>query len=415
MLAIQAACLFVLPVGLFLLIPVLVYPLIHRAPPLAASGQFIADLQAILHGFSLSGAPGARTPAMANYRFLAESLTWPLVLCAGLGAVWSFWARRPGRFFFLLWIVTFFWVQTYYISHQEARYLIADLPPLYFFATRGLEAITRLPLVLSRIRFGRELQGALLVGLLLLVPEGNAVAAGARFTDPVYATNYEDQVARYATVLAGSQRVSWVGPVYTLHPRNYVFDRADPVTYIYHFYAFQVLFWTHRWVYPLYGYQIVSQPGYSPFVYPGVANVLRDGDVVIANAAAQGYATGDMPNSLPPLVVEQVHTQLFASSMIPDPANWSFTSPTMPGKISVHQQGATQLVEGVGLPDGQFELYTPETTSQLWHSLALVTVRGGAFTTTLPAASWPAGRPLGNLLFLYYGSAFSFPAPGTSP
>src|SRR2546423_5528924 len=75
MVAIQAACLFILPVGLFLLIPVLVYPLIHRAPPLAAPGQFIADLQAILHAFSLSGAPGARTPAMANYRYLAESLT----------------------------------------------------------------------------------------------------------------------------------------------------------------------------------------------------------------------------------------------------------------------------------------------------------------------------------------------------
>jgi hypothetical protein len=203
--------------------------------------------------------------------------------------------------------------------------------------------------------------------------------------------------------------------VYTLHPRDYVFDRADPVTYIYHFYSFQVLFWTHQWVYPLYGYQIVSHPGYSPFVYPGVANVLRDGDVVIANpATGQGYATGDMPDSIPPLVVEQVHTQLFASSMLPDPANWSFTSPTMPGKISIHQQGATNLVEGAGLPDGQFELYTPETTSRLWRSLALVTVRGGAFSTTVPAANWPAGRPLGNLLFLYYGSAVTFPAPGTS-
>jgi hypothetical protein len=411
---IQAACLFVLPFALLLLIPTLVYPLIHRAPLLGAPAQFIADLRSILHAYSLSGgAPGTRTPAVANYRYLAESLTWPLVLCAALGAVWSVRSRRPGTFFYLLWFVTFFLVQTYFIAHQEARYLIVDLPPLYFFAARGLEAITRLPVVLPRMRLGRELQGGLLVGLLLLVPAGNAVAAGARFTDPVYSTNYEAQVARYASVLAGSQRLSWVGPVYALHPRDYVFDRADPVTYIYHFYAFQMMFWTRQWVYPLYGYRVVSDPGAPAFLYPGIANVLRDGDVVVVNPASQGYATGAMPDSIPPLVVEQVHTQLFASRMLPDPASWSFASPTMPGVISIHQQGAAHLVEGVGLPDGEFEVYTPETTSQLWHSLALVTVRGGAFTTTLPAANWPAGRPLGNLLLLYYGSAFSFPAPGT--
>jgi hypothetical protein len=359
----------------------------------------------------MPGTHGA-DPATVNYRYLAESLTWPLLLCAALGVVWSVRSRRTGTFFYLLWIATFLLVQTYFIAHREARYLIADLPPLYFFVARGLQAVTSLPTVLPRLRFAKELQGALLVGFLLLIPAGSAVAAYARFTDPVYSTNYEAQVARYATVLAGSERLTWVGPVYTLHPRNYVFDRADPVTYVYHFYAYQMMFWTHQWVFPLFGYQIVTEPG-SSFVYRGIANVLREGDVVVVNAASQGYATGDIPESIPPLVVEQVHTQVFALNMLPEPANWSFSSPTMPGMIRIHQQTPVYLVEGTGLPDGTYELYTPEMTSRLWHSLALVTVRGGTFKTSVPAEDWPARRPLGDLLFFYYGSAIPFPAPGT--
>jgi hypothetical protein len=81
--------------------------------------------------------------------------------------------------------------------------------------------------------------------------------------------------------------------------------------------------------------------------------------------------------------------------------------------IRIHQQAPVYLVEGTGLPDGTYELYTPEMTSRLWHSLALVTVRGGTFKTSVPAEDWPARRPLGDLLFFYYGSAIPFPAPGT--
>jgi hypothetical protein len=251
-----------------------------------------------------------------------------------------------------------------------------------------------------------------LIGLLLLLPAANAVAAGARFTDPVYTTDTEAQVSRYATILAGPGRIFWFGHFYPFHPRDYVFDRDDPLTYVYHFYAFQAMFWTRQWVFPLVGYRVVSpDPSGPPFVYSGAANVLRDGDVVIVNALSEGYTTGDMPDSLPPLVVEQVHTQVFASSTLADAANWLFTSPTMPGVIGIQQQAPMYVVAGTGLPDGTYELYTPEITSGLWHSLALLTVRGGAFKTSVPGEHWPAGRPLGNLLILYYGAAFPFPSP----
>jgi hypothetical protein len=407
-LAIRVVSLFVLPIALFLLLPVVVYPLLHRAPLLAAPQQFIDDLLAVANG----QAAYPRDPWIVNVRFLVESMSWPLLLCAAVGVVTGVRSKKPGTLFHLVWFVVFFGAMTYLLTHKEARYLTPAFPPVYFFATRGLKAIVSFLTTVPRLTILRDSRAALaIVLLLLLVPAGNAFAAAARFTDPVYDTNYEAQVARYASVLAGTQRLSWVGPEYTLHPRNYVFDRADPVTYIYHYYAFQMMFWTHQWVYPLHGYQIVTDPTSPAFVYAGIANVLRDGDVVVVNAASHGYATGDVPDSLPPLVVEQVHTQVFASSTVADAANWLFTSPTMPGVIGIQRQAPMYLVEGTGLPDGTYELYTPEITSGLWHSLALVTVRGGVFKTSVPGEHWPAGRPSGNLLILYYGAAFPFPSP----
>jgi len=253
-----------------------------------------------------------------------------------------------------------------------------------------------------------------MAALLLVVPAGNAVAAGARFTDPVYTADYQAQVSRYAQVLAGPGRIGWFGPLYPLHPHDYVFDRADPFTYIYHDYAFQTFFWTGQWVYPLSGYgAVIMQPGAAPFVYPGIANVLKDGDVVIVNLARQGYETKSMPRSLPPLVVEQVHTQLFTSGSSQARGPRVFTSPTMPGSLLVHQDARGYVVEGAGIPNGQFELYTPEIGSGLLRSLALVDVHAGSFRIGVPANSWPGASPGESLLLLYYGSTLAFPPPGS--
>jgi hypothetical protein len=158
---------------------------------------------------------------------------------------------------------------------------------------------------------------------------------------------------------------------------------------------------------------VITQPGAAPFVYPGIANVLKDGDVVIVNLARTGYDTASLPHSLPPLVVEQVHTQLFASGRGQPAGQWVFTSPTMPGSIRVREQAANYLVEGAGLPDGQFELYTPETSSVLLHSLALVSVHAGSFRIAVPIDSWPSKRPGASLVLLYYGSVLPFSPPGS--
>jgi hypothetical protein len=409
--AIKLLTLFTVAAGLFLLIPVAVYPLVHRATAFGAPQQLFNDILA-MYVLAQGIAP---EPPIINFRFMVESMTWPLLFCAVLGVVASFRSRQPGALFHLLWFVVFFGVGTFVVVHKEARYLIALLPPLYFFVARGLQAISGWALTHPRVpaQWGAR-AGAIVAALLLVVPAGNAVAAGARFTDPVYTSDYEAQVSRYAEVLAGPGHITWLGPAYPLHPHDYVFDRADQFTYIYHYYAFETLFWTGRWVYPLAGYgAVITQPGAAPFVYPGIANVLKDGDVVIVNLARTGYDTASLPHSLPPLVVEQVHTQRFSSSSGQAAGPWVFTSPTMPGSIRVREQAANYLVEGAGLPDGQFELYTPETSSVLLHSMALVSVHAGSFRIAVPIDSWPSKRPGASLVLLYYGSVLPFSPPGS--
>jgi hypothetical protein len=377
---------------------------------LDAPQQLIKDIIA-MYGF-VQGIPPE--PPIVNLRFLGESMTWPLLLCAVVGGVASFRSRQPGALFHLVWFVVFFGAATFVVVHKEARYLIAVLPPLYFFVARGLQAISGWALTHPRVpaQWGAR-AGAILAALLLVVPAANAVAAGARFTDPVYTSDYEAQVSRYAEVLAGPGHIAWFGPAYPLHPREYIFDRSDPFTYVYHYYAFETLFWSGRWVYPLAGYgAVITQPGAAPFIYPGIANVMKDGDVVIVNLARSGYDTGSLPHSLPPLVVEQVHTQLFASGRGQPAGQWVFTSPTMPGSIRVREQAANYLVEGAGLPDGQFELYTPETSSVLLHSLGLVSVHAGSFRIAMPIDSWPSKSPGASLVLLYYGSVLPFSPPG---
>lgn len=409
--ALKLLSLFSLAAILFLLIPIAVYPLIQRASVWGAPQQFISDILAV-YGSVQRLPPDS---PIINLQFVAESVTWPLLLCGSVGAVMSVRSRQPGALFHLLWFVLFFGVGTFFVVHKEARYLIAALPPLYFFVARGLQAISGWALTHPQVpvHWGAR-AGVMVAALLLLLPAGNAVAAGARFTDPVYTADYEAQVSRYAQILAGAGRIGWLGPLYPLHPRDYVFDRADPYTYIYHYYAFQTFFWTGQWVYPLSGYgAVITERGAAPFVYPGIANVLKDGDVVIVNQARQDYETKSMPKSLPPLVVEQVHTQLFTSGSSQAGGPRVFTSPTMPGSLRVHQDARGYAVEGAGVPDGQFELYTPEIGSGLLRSLALISVRAGSFGIDLPIDSWPGNSPGESLVLLYYGSTLAFPPPGS--
>jgi hypothetical protein len=400
----KVSCLFVLPVGLLFAFPMIVYPVIGYASVVDAPVQFIKDIFAVMN-VANSMAKAFNEDTIRNYRFMVESVTWPLIFCAILGLAASLRSRQPGSLFYLLWFVVFFGGMTYLVSHKEARFLFATLPPVYFFVARGLQALVGLVHLLPRLRL-REAVGAGAVAAVLLVPAGNALAASARFADPVYASDYEAQVSLYASRLNGA--VYWVGPSYPLHPRDYVFDPADPYTYMYHDFAHVTSFWMHRPVTWLSGLQVAPSDAAGPVVVgPGIGNLVADGSVLIVNPAPQPYETATVPHSLPALVVEQVKLVTYTPTA-PGAPSQTFGSLEAPGRIQVTRQGRDYLIDGTGLADGRFELYLTTETDAL-RTVGLVTVTGGVFKGVVPNAVAP-GPGVDKIVLLYFGLALPFPS-----
>lgn len=396
-----------LPITLFFLLPVIVFPIIQHSSALGAPAQMVKDILMELKEASRVGLVW-HEDAIRNYRFVVESLTWPLVLCAVLGGVASFRSRQRGSLFYLLWFVVFFGTSTYVIGHKEARYLLPALPPLYFFVARGLQAVAEFPLALPRVELMRAARMIAVAGLLVL-PARSAIVAAARFTDPVYTSDYEAQVSLYAERLAGDNPIYWVGPSYPLHPRDYVFDLDDPYTYMYHDFAHVAEFWAGRPVYWLNGQVMPSNTDAPVFVFlgPGVGNMLTDGSVLIVNRAPQSYETVNVPPAVPPLVVEQVKTVLYTSTG----GSQTFGSAAAPGEVRVARQGPDYVVEGTGLPDGQFELYVGGGSDPP-RSVAVATVTGGTLKAGVQSADWPA-TAADKIVLLYFGLALSFPTSGS--
>jgi hypothetical protein len=299
---------------------------------------------------------------------------------------------------------------TYLVSHKEARFLFAVFPPVYFFVARGLQALTGLVHALPRLPVrGAVAAGA--VAAVLLLPAGNAIAAGARFTDSVYASDYEAQVSDYAAKLTNGA-VYWVGPSYPLHPRDYVFDPADPYTYMYHDFAHVTSFWMHRPVTWLPGMQVAPSDAAGPLVVgPGIGNLVADGSVLIVNPAPQPYETATVPASLPALVVEQVKTVTYTATTPADAPTQAFGSAAAPGTIQVTRQGGDYMIEGSGLADGRFELYLASDAAAP-RPVAVVTVAGGILTGVVTNAAWP-GSGVNRVVLLYFGLALPFPSSGS--
>jgi hypothetical protein len=391
-LLLKAALLFVLPLAVIFLVPTVVYVAVHRSSLVGAPVQFVRDLlllQRVANGF--------REDAIRNYRFLIESVGWPTLVAVGAGVAESIWRRRRIALFFGLWFLTVFVLQTYLIAHKEGRYLMPALPPLYWFAAAGLEAIWTLALALggragtslvaTRFRMA-TIAAALIAAAVVSVPLSRAVSALARFQDPVYTADYERQVSGYALNLAGGRPILWVGPYYALHPRDFVFDRQDPYTYVYHFYAQVGGFWFGRGVAPASAH------------WPTV-DELRDGEVLIVNPSPQQFDTGNMPRSLPPLVVERLSLQVFA------PQGSGLWTSASGARIHASNAGSGWQVDGDGLQPGHYDLFvgSPDPAQ---HSLTAVTVQGSTFQTHLDG---PAD--VESVALLRYDAARAFPAPGS--
>jgi hypothetical protein len=391
-LLVRAALLFVLPVAVIFLVPTVVYVAVHRSSLVGAPVQFLKDL------LVLRNVANAFTEdALRNYRFVIEAVGWPVLVAALAGVGASLWRRRRIALFFGLWFLTVFVLHTYVIAHKEARYLLPALPPLYWFAAAGLEAIWTLALavraragtslVTTRFRMA-TLAAALIAAAVVAVPMSRAISALARFQDPVYTADYEQQVSRYALNLAGAQPILWVGPYYALHPHDFVFDRQDPYTHVYHFYAHVVKFWIGRGV-----------AGASA-QWPTV-DELHDGEVLIVDPSPQQFDTGNMPRSLPALVVERLSLQLFV------PQGGGFWKSASGATIHAAGVGSGWQIDGDGLQPGHYDLFigSPDPAQ---HSLTAVTVEGSTFQAHLDGPT-----DVEAVALLRYDSARAFPAPGS--
>jgi hypothetical protein len=407
----KAISLFVLPVVLLFLFPMIVYPVVNYASIADAPVQFVKDIMAVMN-VANTMAKVFNEDTIRNYRFLVESVTWPLIFCAALGAAASVRSRQSGSLFYLLWFVVFFGGMTYLVSHKEARFLFAALPPVYFFVARGLQALADFVHVTPRLPM-RGAVGAGAMAAVLLLPAGNATAAGARFADSVYASDYERQVSQYAARLTNGA-VYWVGPSYPLHPRDYVFDPDDPYTYMYHDFAHVTSYWMHRPVTWLSGIQVAPSDAAGPLVVgPGIGNLVADGSVLIVNPAPQPYVTATVPPSLPALVVEQVKTLTYTATMPAGAPTQAFASAAAPGTIQVSRQGSDYVIDGTGLADGWFELDVA-TEAEALQTLGVVNVTGGIFKGVVANAAWPASGAY-KVVLLYFGLALAFPSSGSQP
>ena len=398
LLLVKFGALFVLPAILFFLLPVIVYPLTNQSSLTRAPVQFIKDILLLIKQNTF------HEDAARNYRFLLESVTWPLLLIGVWGAITSLRKRQRGSLFFALWLTAFFLFQTYVISHKEARYLFPMFPPVYFFIARGLEEIwTQMPRLLPSDWKPRVVTGVLLAGVGVL-PLINMAGAVARFQDPVYTRDYEGTVSRYAAGLLRGGHLYWVGPYDSMHPRDYVFDRDDPFTFIYHYYSHVVTFWTGVTVVPLTDIKAgLSSPGGATTLEgPGVASQFSDGDVVIVNPALDVYLTRDMPPSLPPLIVEQIRVRTFTPASNPSDGGTLLLSPDG-AQIRADPQPSGGSLKGTGLADGPYELYAAIGGLPL-ESLGSITAVNGAFTARI------GPLPVDRIVLVSYASVKAFSA-----
>jgi len=401
---IEALALFALPVAIFFLVPVVIYPMLRVASPWDAPSKYIATLQQLAVGSQIG--TGEHLADMRFPRFLAESLTWPVLACACFGAAWSIYKRRRGTLFHLIWFLVFFGEQDYVVFLKEARYLIAAFPPLYFFVGRGVEEIAQIVRArTSRHHVRPGIQGLLLTALLA-IPGYVGVREIGKWTDPLYTSNYESAVTDYAVTLAAGHRVFWAGNPYAIHPADYVFDTEDPTTYIYHFYAHVAGFWSRSTVYwvPVGSLAPDRSNPVALRVGPNLADSVSDGDVLIVSPYLAQQTTADVPKHVAPLVVERVRASMFVQQ--PDGSYRSSDG----GSLTVRPVSSGVTLVGNSIQDRQYEVYALPA-GEYAKSLGDVVVTGGSMELAVSTANWPTSQPVGELILLSYDFPMAFPQP----
>lgn len=292
------AALFLLPACLFFLSPMIAYPRVGLSSAMTAPGVLLDDIRDHLSQVGQWKEEGI----VKNFRFAIEAATLPVIALTIAGMIVGGLCRRPGAFFHLLWLFFFFAVQTLAFKHREARFLFPAFPPICFFAGIALDCLRT-----WAIKKGPNRRNFILVATYLLLfaaPLAGAVRECRRFCDEIYFDDIEERVSRFAAELAGANSITWIGPYYPLHPRDYLFDRDDGSTSLYHFGANAVMYFTGRHVREIrvanFSGDDLRQPQRA---LNGAIDAANDGEVFIINREANDYDSRTLPPQLKPLLI----------------------------------------------------------------------------------------------------------------
>lgn len=303
---------------------------------------------------------------LENLAFLWKAFTGPgIVLCAA-GIAVSWFRKTPGALWMSLWLLAF-GAQQLFLTHSEARYLFPIFPPVCFFITVGASALFGwIREAFRKTGFSRTVAAALTVACFTpcsLLYGCAAMAELHKFQDPFYRRPYMKNVSAAAAALAQERRIYWVGPMYPIHPQQYVFHPKDEVCYLYHFYNHTVRFYTGKRVF------VIAEDNKRLYERNGrlflaeAARQIQDGDVLIINPNPRNYDAIDMPEKLLPLFVQKCRIIRF--DLLPQrtgtPENLSsrrfVSAQDATGMLQTEKRGSQVMLAGSKLPDGVYELY----------------------------------------------------------
>ncbi len=250
------------------------------------------------------------------------------------------------------------------------------------------------------------------VGLALLPPGYLAVRECLKFSDPVYTVDFEKPVSLCAAELAETGRIAWLGPYYAIHPQEYWFDAEDEFTYLYHFDAHVVQFYTAKQVPIVREFlKIASGDGDSTvYVGPEIIARLDDGDVLIVNTEPAGYVTKSVPPVVKPLVVQRVSVLQFSRSETEDGVN-KFSSAKIPSaRLAITSTPTGHTMRCFGLPPERYLLFA-DTGGAAMSFIGLGATTDGSLAGTLPFSVVPADTEIHRVLFYHYDSVRTFTVP----
>ncbi len=338
----KSFALVVLPLAIFILTPLLVFPTIGMSSLTDAPRVQLRDMRGHL---KIIATDWRDEGIVKNFRFVVEAMTIPVASLAMVGLIAALAGRRRGALFHAIWFAVFFGFHTSFIKHREARYLFAAFPPLYFFAGVAVETIAeRASRTAPRWR-RPALAGALL--LLFCFPLFATLGECRRFLDPAYHDGFAEQVCRQLTQTAGENPMGWLGPYYPLHPRQFVFDAEDESTSLYHLGHPAVAFYTERAAVDLHTIRnCTGEVDELALNFPNLAASVPDGSALVVNRENSDYTTKTIPASLKPLAIRRLRNWEFSRK--DDGSFPPVSSSTHLGAITIKSSGNALAVSGAG-------------------------------------------------------------------